>query len=58
MTISSEIPAEFLPNQVIYDTSTGDIREFGNLFDEDEDAEEFDSSSDRGYGTTAEAVTS
>jgi nicotinamide N-methyltransferase len=55
MTISSEIPPDFLPKQANEDTSTGDIREFGNLFDEDEDAEEFDPL-DRD-GTTTEEVT-
>jgi nicotinamide N-methyltransferase len=53
----SEIPPEFLPKQAYDDTSTGDITEFGNLFDE-EDAEEFDPSNtaDRD-GTTTEEVT-
>jgi hypothetical protein len=52
MTIlSSEIPAEFLPKQANDDTSTGDIRKFGNLFDEDAE-DEFDPSDRDGTGTT------
>jgi nicotinamide N-methyltransferase len=55
MTIlSSEIPAEFLAKQANDDTSNGDMREFGNLFDED--CEEFDPS-DRDGTTTTEEVT-
>jgi nicotinamide N-methyltransferase len=53
--MSFEIPAEFLPKQENDETSTVDIREFGNLFDEDEDAEEFDSSDIN--GSTNEEMT-
>jgi hypothetical protein len=54
MTMSSEIPAEFLHKQANDDTSEGDIREFGNLFDEE--SEEFDPTTNSD-GTNNEEVT-
>jgi nicotinamide N-methyltransferase len=57
MTISHEIPAEFLPKLANDDTTNGDSSEFGNLFHEDDDDDDLDPSDRNRDGTTTEEVT-